>query len=279
MHYTPLRYPGGKTKLSPIIKAIIQENGLSNGTYIEPYSGGAGVALTLLLENVMKYIVINDIDPVIYAFWKTMLANPESFCKKIEDTPVSIEEWRKQQYINKNNSEFTIEEVGFSTFYLNRTNRSGIIKGGVIGGIKQEGAYKIDARFNKKNLIKRIERIAEYKDYISVNNYDALELIDKVKIHTPKKVLYYFDPPYYAKGQTLYKNFYTHKDHENVAKKIQKLKLPWIVTYDNISEIKQLYQSNNTTDFTINYYASKVTKATEVLFYNNLKLPVGIVHI
>ncbi len=269
--YTPLRYPGGKTKLAPLIKSIFKYNNLQGGTYIEPYSGGAGIAITLLLENFAEYIVINDLDPVIYTFWKVLVADASWLCSQIEQVQVTIDEWEKQRHINKNYLQYSDKEVAFSTFFLNRTNRSGIIQGGVIGGKNQVSKYKIDCRFNKTNLIERIERIAKQKDKITVYNMDAIELISAVDIQTPDKVLFYFDPPYYNKGQMLYKNSYTPDCHKKVADKIKELQVPWIVTYDDTLEIRSLYQKFLQEELMITYSAYKASKGAELFFCNNLE--------
>lgn len=38
VHFTPLRYPGGKAKLSEYVKEIIRANKLYDGEYVEPYT-------------------------------------------------------------------------------------------------------------------------------------------------------------------------------------------------------------------------------------------------
>lgn len=177
---SPLRYPGGKSKLYDVVKTIIVENGLSNGTYVEPFAGGSGLALKLLINGDVKRIVINDLDPAIYHFWKSILNRTDEFCELINNVQLSISEWNRQKSVFNagfNNNEL---EYSFAVFYLNRTNVSGILKGGVIGGTQQNGKYKIDARFNKKVLISRIRRIASFKDQIDVTNFDACKLIEMV---------------------------------------------------------------------------------------------------
>ncbi len=273
MFYSPLRYPGGKGKISSLVKNILRQNNLMDCTYVEPYSGGAGVALALLLEGFARYIVINDLDPEIYAFWEIAVNNTDYLCDRIEHVKVSMDEWYRQKEINANHEAYDIKDVAFSTFFLNRTNRSGIIKGGVIGGTKQDGKYKIDARFNKANLIERIKLIGKYRKRISVHNKDALELVDFMAATNNQKIFFYFDPPYFNKGQTLYKNSYTENDHAAVAQKIQALNLPWIVTYDDVPNIRDLYSPSSAQDLQINYSACKRGKGQEVLFYNNIELP------
>ena len=195
MNYSPLRYPGGKTKIAPLVNAIMEKAGIEKGTYIEPFAGGCGVALALLLSNKVDNVVINDMDTSIYAFWYAILNHTDEFIKLINETQVTIEEWYKQKKIFLKNDVNNLLELGFATFFLNRTNRSGILKAGPIGGYNQTGNYLIDARFNKDNLIKRIERIGQYRDKISLFN---LEIKDFIKVVLPKyksNAFVYFDPP------------------------------------------------------------------------------------
>ena len=163
---SPLRYPGGKLKVVDYIKKIFEENNLYDGVYIEPYAGGASVALSLLFSEYAQIIKINDIDRSIYAFWYSVLNEPEAFCRLINDTPVNMDEWHAQHIVQEHKEEEELLSLGFSTFFLNRTNRSGILSAGVIGGKNQTGNFKIDARYNKKDLIERIETIADYSERI-----------------------------------------------------------------------------------------------------------------
>ena len=172
MFYSPLRYPGGKGKLAPFIGSLIDEYGHRGGVYIEPFAGGAGVAIELLEKGIVSKVVINDLDKGIYSFWRAILTDTDRFVSEIDSALLTIDEWYKQREIcMTKNSRYSFE-LGFATFYMNRTNRSGIIKGGVIGGKKQEGEWKLDARFNKKNLINRIKKIALLKRNIHLYNKD-----------------------------------------------------------------------------------------------------------
>lgn len=198
---------GGKGKLAPLMKHLIETTGHVGGTYIEPFAGGAGIALELLEDDVVNQIVINDLDKGIYSFWRALLTETDRFIEEINNVPLSIDEWNRQRAIMLNADRRYTFELGFATFYMNRTNRSGIIKGGVIGGLEQNGNWKLDARFNKDNLIKRISKIVERKDGIHIYNKDVSSL---VKNYLPKyedNAFVYFDPPYFGKGKQLYLNF------------------------------------------------------------------------
>ena len=263
---TPLRYPGGKGKFAPFVKDLMELNNLT-GDYLEPFAGGAGVALDLLFSNYCKNIHINDFDIAIFNFWKSLISETESFLKLLHDTPVSIEEWYKQKNILANPNDYSSLQHGFSTFFLNRTNRSGILKGGVIGGKKQDSTYTLDARFNKQDLAKRIDKIGQYADRIKVYNFDALELLNDVDALLPKDSLIYLDPPYYVKGQGLYRNFYNHDDHIAIRKKLDSVQSKWIVSYDNCPAIREIYSNYRQDDYELNYSAYYKTKGSEVMIY------------
>lgn len=263
---TPLRYPGGKGKFSPFIKDLMMLNDLS-GDYFEPFAGGAGVALDLLFGNHCQNIHINDFDLAIFNFWKSVTEDTENFLKLLTDTNVTIDEWQKQKTILATPNEHTALEHGFSAFFLNRTNRSGILKGGVIGGKNQDGNYKLDARFHKENLSKRIEKIGRFKDRIKVYNEDALSLLQNVDNLLPQGSLIYLDPPYYVKGQGLYRNFYVHEDHVQIRKALDGVQTKWIVSYDNCAEIKEIYSGYTQEDYELNYSAYYKMKGAEVMIY------------
>lgn len=266
-HYSPLRYPGGKTTLFRFFDKVIKENGLENVTYIEPFAGGAGAALALLFLEKVERIVINDLDRAIYSFWKSVIFSSNKFIEKMNSTPVTVKEWRKQKLIygNPKSKQF---ELGFATFFLNRTNVSGILEGGPIGGLGQEGKWKIDARFNKEGLANRIRQIARYRNRISVFNKDGVELINNYL--GEKNAFIYLDPPYYEKGAALYLNHYKKENHENLANRLNSNPDAfWLLTYDNKKEIKSLYPDRQMIDFTLDYNAYEVRKGKEVMIVSD----------
>ncbi|MGK4043708.1 DNA adenine methylase [Heyndrickxia oleronia] len=265
---SPLRYPGGKYKTYNYIKELIKSNNCTS--YIEPFAGGAAVALALLINKQVKRIIINDYDKSIYSFWYSVIHHTDELISKIKDCNITIEEWYKQKELQANKDAVSILELGFSTLFLNRSNRSGIIKGGVMGGKNQDGPNKLDCRFNKEKIIKKITLIAEQKNNIQLYNMDALEFIDKV-IKTTRKSFTFFDPPYFKQGPALYTNFYNENNHVELANKIQKeLKnRKWIVTYDHIDEIKKMYSKLRYIEYYLNYSAQNKTKGIEYMFYSN----------
>jgi DNA-methyltransferase len=273
--FSPLRYPGGKFSMLKFAQKLIYDNGLQRCHYIEPYAGGAGLALALMYNGVVSEIYINDIDPAIWSFWYSILNYTEEFSAMVKAIPITVDEWNKQKEINLKGDATNPFTLGFSTFFLNRTNRSGIIKGaGVIGGKKQLGTYKMDCRFNKEELIERILRIKKYSSRINLSNLDTIEFIYKIEKQTPIGSLFFIDPPYYNKGSSLYTSFYNSEDHLQVAKAVKKVKKPWVVTYDNDPFIENLYNDCKTTPFNINYSLQTKKKGKELLISSkNLKIP------
>jgi len=268
---SPLRYPGGKTQLKNFVSDLLSINNIKDGTYVEPFAGGAGAALSLLFEDTVEKIIINDLDKSIYSFWTAILNNTDEFIEKIINTPITMENWFNAKTIQKHLDDYSILEIGFSAFFLNRTNISGIISGGPIGGLNQTGNYKLDCRFNKDNLIKKIMKIASYKERIHITNFDAINFINNTIMQLDtKKTFIFFDPPYYEQGKNLYKNFYAHEDHVALSNRIKTLDdFYWITTYDSSPEIKDMYELNNTREFVINYSVYRKRKAAELLFYSN----------
>lgn len=270
---SPLRYPGGKTQLYHFVHRILECNNLLGETYVEPFAGGAGLGLKLLLENEVKKIIINDFDFAIYSIWYCILNYTDDFCNKIEQTSVSLNEWDRQKSIYNSKTK-NVFDMGFSAFYLNRTNRSGVIKGGMIGGRDQAGKYKIDARFNKKALQDKIRRIASKRDKIVLTNMDASEFISSGFLNHYYKTFINFDPPYVIKGSQLYKNSYTEGDHRSLAQLISKCSRKWMVTYDICPLTEELYGRFRTAKININYSVGNSVKANEYAFFsNNLTLP------
>jgi DNA adenine methylase len=272
--FSPLRYPGGKRKLTNFIKMIFRENNLMDGDYIEPYAGGASVALSLLFDEYARYIHINDLDRSVYAFWHSVLNETDDLCRMISDTPINMDVWHYQKKVLTDSS-VSLLETGFSTFFLNRTNRSGIITGGVIGGKSQSGAWKLDVRFNKADLIQRIEKIARYKNRIHLYNLDASKFLREVIPALPRSSFVYLDPPYYIKGtQLLYANFYEPDDHKAVSQLVTSLKHKWIISYDNVPEIKSLYSDFRCVEYDLSYSAQDKYRGAEVIFFcENLEIP------
>lgn len=274
MLVSPLRYPGGKAKLFPFFAELIQRNDLFGATYCEPYAGGAGLALRLLTMGYVSRISINDIDQSIHAFWVSALRDTERFCQLIERTPLTIEEWYKQREIWREGDASNPLTLGFSAYFLNRTNRSGIIEGaGPIGGYAQSGVWKVDARFNKPKQIENLKSLARYGDQIELSNADAMDYIARC-LELPDS-LTYLDPPYFVKGSKLYKNFYRAEDHVAIANELLKRRdKTWVVSYDDVPEIRSAYADFEPINYQLNYSAGAKSLGTEVMFLSDaLALP------
>lgn len=261
---SPLRYPGGKSQLSPLVIDILRANGLQGGVYAEPFAGGAGIAWRLLLNGDVSEVWINDIDPALGAFWKTVVFNPEPLCERLLEVDVTIEEWNRQKAVLLDSNSSTVD-LAFATLFLNRTNRSGILKGGVIGGKSQSGGYALDCRFNRAGLLEKIQRIHKYREVIRVSSLDAKDCLTEWKKELPRRGLINIDPPYYVQGRDLYLSFYDHGDHVALAKQVRSLRVPWMLTYDDVDQIQEMYRGMPQYKLNLTYYAQTKRKASELL--------------
>jgi len=269
MFYSPLRYPGGKNKLAAFIARLCVDNNV-NGHYVEPYAGGAAVALFLLFEGFVQKVTINDKDRSIYAFWHSVLNETDQLCDMIDKAELTVDEWRKQREIQRIKEKVDLISLGFSTLFLNRTNHSGVIKGGVIGGYKQKGEYLIDCRFNKKKIIEKIEKIITKRDEIELHGKDALNLIKLINSKPElQNTIYYLDPPYFVKGSSLYMNHYKKNDHELVSELIKEMDhINWIISYDNVPQIQELYADYSKKEYSFFHTVNGTRKGKEILFFS-----------
>lgn len=269
---TPLRYPGGKTQLAPFVTEILRANDLLQSIYCEPFAGGAGIACRLLLNGNVSEIWINDIDPAIHAFWHSVLHETEDLCERIATTPLNMTEWHLQRQVHVSSTPHKLD-LGFSTLFLNRTNRSGILRAGVIGGKEQKGNYLLDCRFDRADLIRKIRRIALYREQVHLSCTDARLYIGSTLKKLPAHALVNVDPPYYRAGPDLYTNSYEHKDHAALARAVRAMRHRWMLTYDDAPEIRAMYSGLAQYRKTLTYYAQVKRSAVELLVLSPLLTP------
>jgi DNA adenine methylase len=274
---SPLRYPGGKGKMFPYFVEVVKANNLYSCTYCEPYAGGAGLALKLLSSGFVERVALNDIDPSIFAFWHSAVNAADQLCGMIEDTAVTIDEWRRQKAVWQTGDLANPVELGFAAFFLNRTNRSGIIDGaGPIGGYSQDGPWKLDVRLNKAPLIESIQRIRAFRQQISVTMLDAIQFASQR--FAERDTLCYLDPPYYVKGSKLYRNFYRHDDHcEILDLLVRHRDARWVVSYDDVSQIRKIYAEFEPISYSLSYSAGTKGTGREVIYFSDALTPPDVV--
>lgn len=260
---SPLRYPGGKGALYSRLRWLLRESGLAGCTYVEPYAGGAGAGLSLLVTGQVDRVVINDLDPAIAAFWRTLVTDPQGLIERIQKVKLNVAEWKRQRKIYVAGGDGDVEKLGFATFYLNRTTHSGVLNGGPIGGLKQTGEFKIDARFNRTDLAERVRILGLYADRIDVSCDDGRRVIQR---HARRsKVFIYADPPYFEKAGSLYMNAFTPDEHVALSTTLNaRADKAWLLTYDDVPEVHALYGERRRRKFELNYSAHRVARATEI---------------
>lgn len=252
---SPLRYPGGKGALAPFLGRIIQVQHPQCTVYVEPFAGGAGAAVRLLFDEYVDHIVLNDIDPGVAAFWRSVFSHTEDLARLIETSPVTVDAWHQHHEAYKQRSAGADElTLGFSTFFLNRTNRSGILNARPIGGLSQVGAWKINARFNRMALASRVRTLGNYRNRVTVEQEDGVGLA--ARYLSPQHLLY-ADPPYLERGSDLYMDTLTWADHQRLAKVLARSRGRWMVTYDLDPRVAALYPSCRRAEFDLAHTAAR----------------------
>jgi DNA adenine methylase len=263
---SPLRYPGGKWRFAGFFRRLILLNFKQHPAYLEPYAGGASLALSLLFSNIVSEIYLNDLDPAVHAFWVAVLQKTDDLIGLIDKAPITTTQWRVQRRVYAEGISSGSLRLGFATFFLNRTNHSGILNGGMIGGKRQQGEWRLDARFNRSELIRRIERIALYKDRIHLSRLDAMDFI-RYRGRGENKLIY-FDPPYYGAGKHLYLNAYRSSDHKAVRDRVSTVLCPWIVSYDDVPPIRELYRDYRSRRVRLLHTARTARQGKEIIYFS-----------
>ena len=271
----PLRDPGAKSKLAPYIQKLIETEKLTGCTFYEPYAGSAAASLALLESGTISKAMINELDPLIYCFWVSVMEHTHELIEMIHEVNITVDAWNA--YALYRNSDYlkgkSIVEIGFAGLFLNRTNFSGILNANPLGGMKQESRYKIDCRFNKTRIIKSIEDLSQFSNQIELYNMDALDFLkEKTKYKRNKNTFVYIDPPYYNKGPSLYRYYYEKDLHRELAKFIKTKSYPWLISYDDVPEIKRIYRHSQRQHIYLDYSANTHAPGKELLL-SNLEIP------
>lgn len=261
---TPLRYPGGKSVLSAHVARLVEACGCRD-MYVEPYAGGAGVALRLLAEGKVSGIVVNDVDAGVHAFWDAVVNDHARFMRLFDRVDPTMGQWRHWRAVLRDPSDEL--ERGFAFFFLNRTCRSGIVDGGVIGGLAQQGRYRVDARYNKSALRDRLGFLGRNADRIEVRGSDGA---DVVRARAGRAgVFVYADPPYVAKGASLYASAFDEARHGMLADALTGCRDGvWMLTYDDAPLVRELYAGLPGGLYSLRYSAARHCAARELMVYS-----------
>lgn len=273
--YSPLRYPGSKAAFVDYIQNVLETYKYADCIFVEPYAGSAVVSLELLKQGAIRQAILIERDPLIYAFWRAVFENTAELIERIKDVPITIETWHEMQPLRtvEDANLHSILDMGLAGLFYNRTNFSGILKAGPLGGLLQVSEYKIDCRFNKERIIGLIESIALLRDRVSVEFGDALFHMRRISgAYDRQDLFYYIDPPYYQKGRSLYRYWYDHQQHEQLASYLMRCRIGWLVSYDDHPEIKKLYSKFTFQKAYLDYTVSRTRKEYELLI-SNLPIP------
>ena len=243
---SPLRYPGSKRRLSSYIEHALRLNNLKPELYIEPFAGGASVALNLLQKDLVDKAILIDLDPMIAGFWETVFCDTDWLIDQIMTIEVSLDNWNRF----KQEEPKSIRENAIACLYLNRTSFSGIMRPevGPLGGKEQKSDYPIDCRFPRETLVDRVIQAASHKDKVYAvwccSWDDAMRRInnDRNKGKLPEeKSFWYLDPPFFKKAEALYRFYFEEDDHRKMRDALLKMEDSWLLSYDSAESVELLY--------------------------------------
>lgn len=272
---SPLRYPGSKASLTDYIASVIEANLLSGCTIIEPYAGSATVSLEMLSRGFVQHAILIERDPLLYGFWYSVFNDVDNLVNDIFEIDVSLNTWIDfQKYRNTTNlDDYLLLELGVAGLFFNRTNFSGILGAGPIGGANQDSKYKINCRFKKEKIIQQIRTISLLKDKVEVVFGDALTYLKTQEHEIGNSFSFlYIDPPYYNQGKKLYRYWYEDSNHKELADYLGRLETPWLVSYDDHPKIREYYEESAMQELFIDYTA-RVSRQGEELLISNIIIP------
>lgn len=272
-YLSPLRYPGGKGRLAPYLARVLASQSAAIDTYCEPYAGGAGAGLQLLLDGHVSKLIINDLNPGVAAFWRSVFFHTHLFVELVAECAVDVDNWHRQRAVYLAPEGHDDLTLGFATFFLNRTNRSGILGARPIGGLEQTGHWRIDARFNKSDLTQRIDNLGALASQVDVRQERAIELIRTLN-RRKRPVLLYVDPPYVVPGEELYMTDHSWSEHMKLEQVLTGSPHPWILTYDADERTRELYRHFRCLRFGISHTAQVQKVGREFMFFSRgLRVP------
>lgn len=271
----PLRYPGGKASLLNYVEKFITSNNISVQAILEPYAGSAAISMGLLRKGMISKAYINDSDQMVYAFWKTVLNNNEELIEMIDSLEVNLDAWfcYRKYLVDKPLTKFNEKDVAMAFLFLNRTSYSGIVKAGPLGGKKQQSRYKIDCRFNKENIKKKIEQLQEFSSRLEISNMEGIEFM-KETIKKTGDVFIYADPPYYNVGKLLYNQYFDDKKHIQLADYLKQVEeQPWLLSYNANEFIMNLYSDQKMVPIYLDYHTGPYRRNIMEYLFSNRVIP------
>jgi DNA adenine methylase len=275
---SPLRYPGGKRRLVPYIAAALAENDLQPDFFVEPYAGGASVSLELLYLDLVGRIVIGDSDPMVNAFWETVVTDVDWLCEQVESISLDLKTWEHMKQTNFR----ARRKLALACLYLNRTSFNGALHEGAgpIGGKAQSSEYDIGCRFPRKRLVSRLRKCAKLADRIDVAPaQDAMITVRNARDRARREdasTFFYLDPPFWAKSRFLYRHSFTDLAHDRLADQLHWLHDHFLLSYDPAPKIVELYTGHTAgtvAEIELLYSGSSRSAGTEIVISNLPKLP------
>jgi DNA adenine methylase len=278
---SPLRYPGSKQALVDYVIRFLDANDFRGREWVEPCAGGASVALSLLSRGAVCRATIVEKDPLVYAFWKCLKTQPALLCHLVHGLNITLETWNQFQKYRSADAlkKYPLIELALAGLFFNRANYSGIIGANPIGGMSQSSDYKIDCRFTKSTVIDRMIAASLVMDKMTVVRGDVVSYLrrNSERLIQDNSVVY-VDPPYVLQGKKLYRHHFKTRDHMRLAEFLNAAPFPWLVSYDNVPFVVELFRGQKVRPIWLKYTVRRARRADELLITNQDHLPRPAAH-
>jgi DNA adenine methylase len=267
------RYPGGKKRFKNFIIPYIRKFLVNNDyEYVEPFFGGGSVGI-FVLNNINK-ICINDKDESLCCLWNSIIHKPNELIDLINEFNPKKEDFFDIKKILIENKDCGIDnlEIGFKKLIIHQISYSGLgtKAGGPIGGKSQKSKYSVDCRWNPVNLKKEIKKISKLFNRVDIRNGKCTNFDFEKILSNKTKSFFYLDPPYFIKGRELYEESFNGQDHVRLMKNLRQNENPWLLSYDNCSYVRDLYDWAIIQEIDINYTINTIREKKELLICSPL---------
>lgn len=283
-HISPLRYPGGKSRIWEHLAAQYTQAPLGEldaEIWFEPFAGGLGAGLKMLQESIIGELWFCEANRGLGALWGELVANPTALIDTVSSLPerMSLDVYQEALAVLAAPDSYPQLQVAVAALVVNRCSRSGMVTPttGPIGGKQQDGKYRVGDRWNLPRTISTLEKLAPLTRYMRFVGPDGISALAGLpNSGFAEEVFVFADPPYVGAGQRLYQHGLDESGHRALADALHDLdETHWVLAYDEAPLVRELYEGLHIQEYTLHHTANRSKSGAELLIYGPGTHPVS----